>query len=99
MLSGMANAVVKWKLKKAGSRLRALRAELIVIDEQRPYLSEEADDLELRAIVDESSHTRLAAREAGGHAGAMARARTLVVAEIARLETKQDQLLDRLSGR
>ncbi len=99
MLSGMPNALVKWKLKKAGNRLRALRAELIVLDEQRPYLADEADDLELRAIVDESSHTRLAAREAGGHAGAMARARALVLAEIARLEAKQDQLLDRLTSR
>ncbi len=99
MLFGMPNAIVKWKLKKAGSRLRALRAELLVIDEQRPYLADEADDLELRAIVDESSHTRLAAREASGHAGAMARARAHAVAEIARLEAKQDELLDRLSSR
>lgn len=99
MLSGMSNAWVKWKLTKVGNRVRALRAELLVIDEQRPYLADEAEDLELRAIVDESSHTRLVAREAGGHAAAMGRARALVVAEIAQLETKQDQLLDRLSGR
>lgn len=93
----MANAVVKWQLKKANTRLRALRAELEVLTEQQPYLADDADDLELRAIVDESSHTRSAAREAGGHAAAHARAKAHALAEIARLEAKQDELLDRLS--
>ena len=41
----MASALVKWQLKKTGARLRALRAELQVIDEQRMYLVDDADDL------------------------------------------------------
>lgn len=97
MLVGMSNAIVKWQLKKANTRLRALRAELEVLSEQQPYLADDADDMELRAIVDDSSHSRLVAREAGGHAAAHARAKAHALAEIARLEAKQDELLDRLS--
>ncbi len=94
----MASALVKWQLKKTGARLRALRAELQVIDEQRMYLVDDADDLEVRAVVSDSPLARSEARDAGGHAAAMGGARAHVVDEIARLERRQDELLDRLSG-
>ncbi|MGB8861983.1 MAG: hypothetical protein WCC60_22190 [Ilumatobacteraceae bacterium] len=94
----MASAVVKWQLKKTSARLRTLREELRVIDEQRMYLTDDADELELRAIVADSPGARSEAREAGGHAAAIAKARGHVVDEIARLERRQDELLDRLSA-
>ena len=90
---------MKWQLKKTSARLRALRAELAVIDEQRLQLVDEADDLDTRALVSESPLARSEAREAGGHAAAITKARAHVVAEIARLEAKQDSLLDRLAPR
>jgi len=90
---------VKWQLKKTSARLRSLRAELAVIDEQRLQLVDEADDLDTRALVSESPLARSEAREAGGHAAAINKARAHVVAEIARLEAKQDSLLDRLAPR
>lgn len=90
---------MKWQLKKTSARLRALRAELAVIDEQRLQLVDEAEDLDTRALVSESPLARSEAREAGGHAAAINRARAHVVAEIARLEAKQDSLLDRLAPR
>ena len=93
----MASAVVKWQLKKTSNRLRELRAELAVLDEQRGYLVDDADDLDVRAVVSESGRDRYHAREADGHVAAMAKARAHAVAEIARLEAKQDQLLDRLT--
>lgn len=95
----MSSALVKWQLKKTSARLRALREELRVIDEQRIYLNDDADDLELRAIVAESPGARSEARAAGGHAEAIAKARAHAVAEIARLEQRQDELLDKLSAR
>lgn len=90
---------MKWQLKKTSARLRSLRAELAVIDEQRLQLVDEADDLDTRALVSESPLARSEAREAGGHAAAINKARAHVVAEIARLEAKQDSLLDRLAPR
>ena len=95
----MANVLIKRQLKKTGQRLRALRTELAEIDEQRLYLADDADDLEVRAVVAETSGARAEAREAGGHVAAMSRARAHAVAEIARLEARQDQLLDRLRPR
>jgi len=95
----MASAVVKWQLKKASARLRTLRDELRVIDEQRMHVVDDADDLELRAVVSDSPMARSDAHEAGGHAAAYGKARAHIVDEIGRLEAKQDQLLDRLSAR
>lgn len=94
----MASGLVKWQLKKTSNRLRELRAELAVMDEQRGYLADDAEDLDVRAVVSESGRDRYHAREADGHVSAMAKARAHAVAEIARLEAKQDQLLDRLTA-
>ena len=90
--------VIKMRLRRSSERLRALREELRVIDEQAMYLTDDAEDLQTRAIVSDSPLARSEAREAGGHAGAMRRHRAHVVAEIAELEARQDALLDRLSG-
>ena len=95
----MASAVVKWQLKKNSERLRTLREELRVIDEQRMYVVDDADDMELRAVVSDSPMARSEAHEAGGHAAAYGKARGHIVDEIAQREAKQDQLLDRLSAR
>lgn len=95
----MASALVKWQLKKTSRRLRVLRAELQVVDEQRMYVVDDADDLELRAVVSDSAMSRSEAHEAGGHAAAYSRARQHIIDEIGGLEAKQDKLLDRLSTR
>jgi len=89
---------VEKKLKAVSSRLVRLREELRVIDEQLLQLREEADDAALRALVSESPAAGPEHREALGHAEAMAAHRAHVVAEIAELEARQDQLLDQLSG-
>lgn len=94
----MASRLVTMQLRKVGARLRALREELGVIDAQAEQLSDEAADHELRAMVSDAPFDHAEAREAGGHASAMQRHRAKVVAEIARLERRQDELLDRLNG-
>ena len=66
--------MVKWQLRRNTTRLRALRADVAIIDEQRFSLDE------------------------GAHADALERAAEKANAEIRRLELRQDQLLDRLSG-
>ena len=95
----MASSVVKWQLKKTSARLRTLRDELAVIDEQRMYVVDDADDLELRALVSDSPLARSEAHAAGGHAAAYGSARAHLLDEIASLEARQDRLLDRLSAR
>ncbi len=88
--------MVERKLADVGARLRALRDELRVIDEQLAHLTDEADEARLRSLV---SETPLAAREhrqAQRHVDAMAKRRAEVVAGIERLEAAQDELLDRL---
>ena len=94
----MGSRLVTMRLKKVGKRLASLREELRVIDEQAVYLGDDAVDAELRALVSESPYEASVAREASGHAEAMARHRSKVVEEIARLEREQDELLDRLAG-
>jgi hypothetical protein len=86
------------RLTQVAIRLRALRAELAVIDEQLTHLADDADDLALRALVSETPSASQEANEARKHADAMARHRERVVAEIAQLEVRQDELLDRLTS-
>lgn len=88
--------MVQHRLKKSGQRLRSLREELRVIDEQLVHLGEDAADAELRALVSETPQGT-EPREARGQVDAMARHRAHVVAEIHRLEVLQDQLLDELN--
>lgn len=86
------------RLSQVASRLRALRAELAVIDEQLTQLVDEADDLALRALVAETPSANHESNDARKHADAMRRHREHVRAEIAGLEVRQDELLDRLSA-
>lgn len=94
----MGNWLVERRLKQTGSRLKALREDLRIIDEQLSYLSEEADDMSIRSIVDDTGGSAAESRQARESADAMARHRAHVVAAIAELEQRQDELLDRLVG-
>ena len=94
----MAKWLVERRLVGVGQRLRSLRDELSVIDEQLAQLADEAEDARIRSLV---SETPLADREhhdAQRHADAMAARRTEVVASIATLEARQDALLDELTA-
>jgi hypothetical protein len=92
----MFKSLVERRLAEVGSRLRSLRDELRVIDEQLLQLAGEADDTRLRAMVSETPLSEREYRDAQRHADAMAKRRSEVVATIAELETRQDELLDRL---
>jgi hypothetical protein len=92
----MRSRSVERKLRKAGARLRELRAELVVIDEQLAHLVEDSEDKGLRALVADNPAAALEHREAAEHSEAMAEHRRHVVAEINTLEARQDELLDEL---
>ena len=89
-------SLVERRLAEVGSRLRSLRDELRVIDEQLAQLADEADDTRLRAMVSETPLADREYRDAQRHADAMAQRRSDVIASIAQLELRQDELLDRL---
>ena len=94
----MGKWLVERRLASVGQRLRSLRDELAVVDEQLQQLADEADDARIRALV---SETPLADREhhdARRHADAMAARRDELRRSIADLEARQDTLLDELTG-
>lgn len=86
------------RLTQVSARLQALRNELAIVDEQLGQLGDDADDLALRALVSETPGASFESNDARKHVDAMRRHRDHVVAEIAELEERQDQLLDRMSG-
>jgi chromosome segregation ATPase len=89
--------LVERKLNQLSVRLRSLREELRVIDEQLEHLSEDADDKGVRAMVAETPMAAFEYRDARTHAEAMAKHRAHILAAIADVEQRQDQLLDRLA--
>ena len=78
--------------------MKSLRAEIAIIDEQLIYLGDDADDEALRALVSETPHAAGEASDARRHVESMQKHRSHVVAEIAELEQRQDELLDRLTA-
>ena len=84
------------RLTHVAARLRTLREELAVADEQLEHLRDDAEDLELRALV--SDTPSFESRDARGHVDAMRRHRDHVLTEIAQLERRQDELLDEMTG-
>ena len=92
----MPKSSVERRLRQVAGRLRQLRDELEVTSEQLAHLAGSADDARLRALVSETPVSERDHTEAERHADAMRRHRASVADEIARLETEQDELLDRL---
>ena len=91
--------MIERRLRETWVRLRRLREELRIVDEQLRHLADEADDKGLRALVAETPGADVDYREARRHADAMQKHRQQVLESIAELEARQDSLLDRLSGR
>jgi chromosome segregation ATPase len=92
----MGKRSVERKLRKVGDRLRRLREELGVIDEQLAHLVDDTEEASLRALVAENPAAAIEHRQAQGHSEAMADHRRHVISEISALETQQDELLDEL---
>lgn len=93
----MGNWWTERRLSQVATRLRSLRGELAVIDEQLVQFADDADELSLRALVSETPMADHESNEARKHVEAMRRHRAHVTGEIAELEQRQDQLLDQLA--
>src|SRR5579864_6335273 len=92
----MSRWLVERRLSDVSARLKGLRAELQVIDEQLLLFADAADETRLRALMSETPLADREHHEAQNHADAMARERSHLVASIAELERTQDELLDKL---
>ena len=94
----MAAWLVERRLSQIAVRLKSLRDELAMIDEQLDHFATDADDLAIRALVSETPGAAFDANDARKHADAMSRHRDHIVSTITELEQRQDELLDKLTA-
>ena len=94
----MARRVIERRLAEVGSRLYRLRSDLAVAEEQLAHFEEEADEARVRALVSETAIADRDRRGAERHAASMTWHRDELREEIQRLETAQDELLDRFTA-
>lgn len=93
----MHRTIIERRLNDAHQRLVRARSELAVLDEQLVVVNEMADDTRLRALVAETPVAAKEHDEASRQASAMQRTRQGLVEQIAELERRQDDLLERLA--
>jgi len=94
----MARWIVRRQLTRVSRRLRSLREELQVLDAQLGQLNDEADDARVRSLVADNQLADREHRDAQRHADAQTAHRTEIVARIAELERRQDELLDQFGA-
>jgi hypothetical protein len=94
----MARSILQRRLVDVSERLKRLRAELRVTEEQLAFLQDEAEDSRLRALVAETPLADVEARDARRHADALGRHRDALALQIAELGAEQDTLLDRMAA-
>lgn len=92
----MGKTLIERRLRDVSERLKTVRAEVAVAEEQLAHFAEEADEARLRALVSETPLAEHDHHEAERHAEAMRRHRDTLAAEVKQLEQAQDALLDRL---
>lgn len=92
----MSRSLIERRLTDVSQRLRRVREELVVLDEQREVFTDAAEDARVRSLVSETPIAHREYEEAQRHADAMDRSRRLLLSQIAALSATQDELLDRL---
>jgi hypothetical protein len=89
---------IEKRLVDLGDRLRVLRAEAATDEAQLAQVAEEADDARLRAMVADSPLARRDHRDARASADTLSKRHQRVLAKIAELEARQDELLEELTA-
>jgi hypothetical protein len=92
----MSRSLIERRLTDVAERLKQLRIDLGIADEQHLHFSEEAADARLRSLVSETPVAERDHRDAARHEAVSARGRDDLATEIVRLESLQDELLDSL---
>jgi hypothetical protein len=94
----MPRTLLERRLIDVSDRLKRLRAELAVADEQCAFFEAEAEDARLRSLVSETPVADAEAREVRRHADAQTRQRDTLRRAVCELESEQDALLDRMAA-
>jgi uncharacterized protein YhaN len=93
----MSRTLLQRRLIDVSDRLKRLRADLAVAEEQCAFFEAEAEEARLRALVSETPLADAEAHEVRRHADAQGRQRDSLRRAVADLEREQDNLLDRMS--
>jgi hypothetical protein len=94
----MTRTILQRRLVDVSDRLKRLRSELVVTDEQVAFLEGEAEEFRLRALVSETPLADAEARDARQQADTMARYRDGLILQVGRLQRELDELLDRMAA-
>ena len=92
----MGQRLLQRRLAQTAARLKELRLELLVVSDQMSHMVEDANDLSLRALVSETPSAEFEYRESKKHADVIVLHHGQLVAEIADLERRMNDLLDRM---
>ena len=92
----MGQRLLQRRLAQTAARLKELRLELLVVSDQMSHMVDDANDLSLRALVSETPSAEFEYRESKTHADVIVRHHGQLVAEIADLERRMNDLLDRM---
>ena len=92
----MGQRLLQRRFAQTAARLKELRLELLVVADQMSHMVDDANDLSLRALVSETPSAEFEYRESKKHADVVVRHHGQLVAEIADLEGRMNDLLDRM---
>lgn len=95
----MAHRLLHRRLAQASARVKELREELRIAEDQLSHLLEETEEKSLRALVAETPAAEFEHREAKKHSDAMSAHRDALRRDIAVTEARINDLLDRMSER
>ena len=86
--------LIERRLRTVSQSLAAMRAELVICDEQLAHFEDDANDKEIRALVSETASAAHEHRDAARHLEFVRRRRAELMEDIRELEVRQDELLD-----
>jgi hypothetical protein len=89
--------LIERRLRTVSQSLAAMRAELVICDEQLAHFEDDANDKEIRALVSETASATHEHRDAARHLEFVRRRRAELMEDIRELEVRQDELLDGLN--
>jgi len=95
----MVRSRIERQLADVGKRLKALRTDLAVAEQALMQVDYEADDARLRSLLSETPVAQKEHEQARRQVEVNRRNRDELQAEIARLEVRQDELLDTFNAR
>lgn len=95
----MVRSRIERRLADVGKQLQTLRSDLAVAEQALLQVDHEADDARLRALVSETPIAQKEHQQAQRQVEVLRRNRDELRSDIARLEARQDELLDAYNER